>query len=456
VQNLLGGKFGRYQRVADRSGATIDTCQATTGDVILMNRNTSMVNHWDRSLLKISTGALILTAVILPAGSFAGIPFKHVAYFFCCATLFICWFRGVKINSTYLALFIGSLLFVTFYMLVGSFYATSPFYYTFAEGTSFISTISVVLLILMANSSNSIEDKEIVLFVFYGILIFSLWKFVVLLLLYFNIVPFHNLMLFFENYLRFKPVTLEMPGEFQRITFSAQDLGAVIFLFLLPAYPGIFSKVSRFFRIIFMFTGTAAVVSNYSRFFFIFLAILWFYLFLFKFSFKQRLFACAIVVVILLLSFSWIMEAYELRFKSNMAAGSDITRFYQISALIAGWEESPILGGGIGYYAKNYIRSMYFYEVQWIAFLAKLGIVGIIYLLFLASLLFYKILSGKRSLDHYALAFILLFTLLSGFTNPLLLGAATSILYVLPLMVASILRKKLISQATSTSTSRAV
>jgi len=418
--------------------------------------HTSMSDHWDRSLVKIGASALMLCAVILPAGSFAGIPFKHMAYFFCCAALFICWFRGSKIDSAYLSLTIASLLFVVFFMLIGSFRATSPFYYIFAEGTSFISTISVVLIILMANSFNAIEDKEVVLVMFYGVLIFSLWKFVASLLLYLHVISFASLMAFFEKYLGYTPVTLEMPGGFQRLTFSGQDLGVLIFLFLLPAYPAIFSKIPRFFRIIFMITGTIAIITHYSRYFFIFLAILWFYLFLFKLSFKQRLLVSSVVVVILSLSFPWLIEAYELRFKSNMTAGSDITRLYQIAALLAGWEDTPILGGGIGYYAKDYVRLMYFYEVQWVAFLAKLGMVGIIYLVFLVSLLFYKILAGKRSLDHYVLAFILLFTLSSGFVNPLLLSAMSSTLYVLPLMVASILRKELISQVADTTTSRTV
>jgi len=420
------------------------------------NGNTGMTSNWDRSLLKISTSALILSAAILPTGSFASIPFKHIAYAFCCASLFGCWVRGAKINSVHLSLFIASLLFVCFFMLVGSFRATSPFYYIFAEGTSFVSTISVVLLILMANSCNAIEDKEIVLSLFYGILIFSFWKFAVVLLLYLNIVPIGNMLSFLDSYLGYKPISLEMPGGLYRIAISALDFGAILFLFLLPAYPKIFSTVPRFLRITFMITAIVAVISSFSRFYFIFLAMLWIYLFLFKFSFKHRLLVCSIVAVILVLSFSWIIEAYELRFESKYTRGSDITRVQQINALLDGWEDSPVLGGGIGYYTKDYVRSMYLYEVQWVAFLAKLGLVGIIYLVFLVSLLFYKILSGKKSIDHYLLAVILLFTFLLGFTNPLLLGAQSSILYILPVMVASVLRKELISQVASTTASRAV
>jgi len=403
-----------------------------------------MTSHWYKRLVKISTSTLIILPMFLPTGSFAGIPIKNSVYFCCVLALFACWFRGAKINSVYISLSVISLLFVAFFSLVGSLQATAPFYYVFFEGVSFVSTISMVLLILMANSYNAIEDKEIVLSAFYGTLIFSLWKFVALLLLYLDVVSIYSLISFFEKYMNFKPVTLKMPGGFWRVTFSGQDLAAVVFLFLVPAYPRIFSKVPLFLRIIFMFTGTVAVVTNYSRFYFIFLAILWIYLFLFKLSFKYRLLVCFIVAVILALSFPWIMEAYELRFNSVQAKGGDITRYFQTLALLDAWEDAPILGGGLGYYAKSYVRSMYIYEVQWVAFLAKLGIVGIFFLGFLIFLLFYKILSGKRSLDHYVLAFILLFLLLSGFTNPLLISASAGILYALPLMLASILRKELL------------
>jgi len=259
---------------------------------------------------------MILSTTILPDGSFAGIRIKIMLFFCCVAALLGCWIRGAKINSFYLALSILSLLFVSFFALVGSISATSPFSYVFSEGVSFVSTISTVLIMLIANSSKAIEDEEIVLSIFYGTLIYTLWKFFALLLLYLKIVSLYSLLSFFEHYLRAKPVTLNMPGGFNRITFSGQDFAATIFLFLLPAYPKIFSNVPSFLRTIFMFTGTVAVISHYSRYFFILLAMLWFYLFLFKLSFKQRLFSCFIVAVILSLSLPWIIEAYELRFKS--------------------------------------------------------------------------------------------------------------------------------------------
>ena len=400
-------------------------------------------SHWDKSLLKIGVIALILSTTVLPDGSFANVRLKIILFFCCIAALFGCWLRGAIINRAYILLTILSLVFVTFFSLVGSAYAEVPVYYIFAEGVSFVSTISTVFVILMAVSASAIKDEEVVLTIFYGLLIFTIWKFLALVLLYTRLVSVGAFLSFSENYLRSTPVNFELPGGFHRIAYSAQDFAAVVFLFLLQAYPKIFSSVPRFLRCLFMFTGVIAVVSDYSRYYFIILAMLWFYLFLFKLSFKQRFVACFIVALLLTTSLPWVIEAYEYRFKSAMTAGSDITRVMQVSALLDAWENSPVLGGGIGFYTKNIVRSMYFYEVQWVSFLAKTGIVGIIYLIILVFLLFYKIFSGKRSFDHYILAFILLCFILSGFTNPLLLGAMSSIIYVLPLLIASILRKEL-------------
>jgi len=116
-------------------------------------------------------------------------------------------------------------------------------------------------------------------------------------------------------------------------------------------------------------------------------------------------------------------------------------------ALIDTWQNTPILGGGFGHYAKNFVRQTFLYEVQWVVFLAKFGIIGFSFLLLLLFLLFYKILSGKKSLDHYVLAFALLWYILGGFTNPIIVNSTAAVIYVLPVITASKLREELIQSS---------
>ncbi|MCL2589543.1 MAG: O-antigen ligase family protein [Betaproteobacteria bacterium] len=408
-----------------------------------------MNTQYTKFLAKFSLVALITASMILPSGVLVGIPVKYLLYIFCVVMLFAHWLRGAKIDSAYLFLFVAVLLFVAFFALVGSLHAAVPFYYVFSEGMIFVSTTTVTLLYLIGNSCKAIEDEEIVLSVFYGVLIFSLWKFIALMLVVFHIIPFEKLIYYLEKYAQCSPVTADMPGGFHRIALTGQDFVCAFFLYLIPVYPKLLSKISLFLRIVFMVTGTFAVVSSYSRYIFGFLAALWLYAFLFKFSFKKRVIACVIVAVILLLSLPWLIETFEARFTSLTAEQSDSIRYLQISALLDAWQELPILGGGLGYNAGNFTRDAYIYEVQWVSFLAKFGLIGISFLIFLLLLLFYKILAGKRSNDHYILAFALLCYVLCGFTNPILLSYISSIPYVLPLILASIFRKELLESLQS-------
>jgi hypothetical protein len=194
-----------------------------------------------------------------------------------------------------------------------------------------------------------------------------------------------------------------------------------------------------------MLLGTASVVFAYSRYLYAFVGLFWVYAFLFKFSFTQRIIATAIVALVMLFALSWIGDTFQTRFLSEQAEYSDSFRFKQVYFLIQAWEDVPMLGGGLGYYAKDMIRSAtlpFSYEVQWVSFFAKFGIFGISFLIFLVILLFYGVLSGKRSTDHYLLAFVLLAYILGGFTNQYLLNAASGVFYSLPLVFAAALREK--------------
>ncbi|MCL1825571.1 MAG: hypothetical protein FWG26_06445 [Betaproteobacteria bacterium] len=395
-------------------------------------------------LTKISVITLIISSLLLPSGNLAGIPVKHAAYIFCVTALLAHWLKGAKISGRILLLFMATLLFCFFYLLVATLRSAVHFYYAFTEGMTFLVTLTISLLILMANSCKAIKNEEVILAAFYGIFAFSIMKTTIVVLAALNIVPLENLLAFIEKYMRFQPIADEIPGGLHRITLGLGDFVAVLFLFLVPTYPQLFLRVPIPFRAIFMIMGIFVLISSFSRYKFGFIAMLWAYSFLFKFSFKQRLITCFIIAVVLLSSLPWLIEVYEYRFSSVRAEYSDSLRFEQIPPLIAAWENLPLIGGGLGYYAKDYTRSnvlLYAYEVQWVSFLAKFGILGISFLGFLVFLLFYKILSGRRSLDHYALAFALLCFILSGFTNPILLNSTAAVFYILPLIIASALRE---------------
>jgi hypothetical protein len=116
---------------------------------------------------------------------------------------------------------------------------------------------------------------------------------------------------------------------------------------------------------------------------------------------------------------------FEANAQQNLAA-SDDTRFEQASIMFESFLDEPILGGGFGYYVDKYYRNptkLYLYELYFIAFLMKTGILGsLLYFSALTALLmvpFAKKFQYRPSIKFlYFIAYIT--TLIQGATNPFL------------------------------------
>ncbi|MCL2160321.1 MAG: O-antigen ligase family protein [Betaproteobacteria bacterium] len=401
-----------------------------------------------RSILPIKAflAFLIITSVTLPSANFLGVPVKHLAFASFLFLMLIQWIRGSKINIVIIMLLIISSIFVVFFLLLGTFEDFTHPYYVLSEGLIFFTTMAVAFSLLMARSMHIVEDEEIISYVFYGLFLFTLWKSCAGILASFGIVPFENIRNFFIQYLNYPPVAGKVYGNLYRINFIVPDFMSAAFLFFIPCFPSAFSRVPVLFRRAFFISGIACLIFSFSRFLFAMVAFSWIYIFFFRYSFKQRFLLVLVVIVAMIAMSNWTVEIFEERFTSDKAEYSDGIRIDQTNALMEAWRKTPFLGGGFGYYAKDYIRLAgmpYIYEVQWVSFLAKFGIFGISFLLFLILLLFYGIFRGKRSLDHYMLALFLFSYVISGFTNQYLLNAASAIFYIVHLSIASVLRKNL-------------
>jgi O-Antigen ligase len=116
---------------------------------------------------------------------------------------------------------------------------------------------------------------------------------------------------------------------------------------------------------------------------------------------------------------------FEPNAQQSLAASDDV-RFEQAPIMFESFLEKPILGGGFGYYVNRYYRNptkLYLYELYFIAFLMKTGILGsLLYLLALIALLmvpFAKRFQYRPSVKIlYFIAYIT--TLIQGATNPFL------------------------------------
>lgn len=399
----------------------------------------------DYIILRIGVFSLIFTSVVLPSGTVFGFPIKHISYFICLAGVVAHWMSGKKLNSVLITLFFATGMFVLFYVLIGTVGAVTPFGYVILEASGVFTAITVVLLLLSARSLGAVSDESIIKAAFYGAFVFAIWKVLVVLLLVSKVVNYENVYFFFMTKLGYKPVASGIYGGLVRFNFIVYDFVVALFLFLVPAYPQAFKGVPLWVRSLFMLIGIPCLVFAFSRLLFILVATLWCYVFLFKSTFKLKLIIVAVVMSVLITSMPWLEGVVDQRFNNISAAKSDNIRLDQVVALIDTWSDSPMIGGGFGYYAKNLIRDPavpFNYEVQWVGFLAKFGMFGVLFLIGLVAALYISILKGFRTREHYVLVGVLSIFLIGGFTNQYLVSSASGVFYIVHVVMASILRNR--------------
>lgn len=128
-----------------------------------------------------------------------------------------------------------------------------------------------------------------------------------------------------------------------------------------------------------------------------------------------------------------VYDALALRFSSQQINSSDGARSEQYNNLIEQFFDEPILGHGLGYYIRGFVRStdaMYSYELQFNALLMQVGIIGVALLLGVLGYMSIRHYQKLPSLMEKFIYFSLYFTwLCAGFFNPVLFSSAGGVIF---------------------------
>jgi hypothetical protein len=132
----------------------------------------------------------------------------------------------------------------------------------------------------------------------------------------------------------------------------------------------------------------------------------------------------------------YLTDVATLRFSADVAGGSDAPRAEQLTALDDFIADAPWIGHGFGSYTRALIRSTdapYSYEIQLVALVGQLGIVGVTLLAILGCFFFREMWPRSVSqLRAKGAVFLLLLAWLSaGLFNPLLISSTASVSYAL-------------------------
>lgn len=155
----------------------------------------------------------------------------------------------------------------------------------------------------------------------------------------------------------------------------------------------------------------------------------------------KRIGQILLIVIAIISTYKWLGKVLEFEYPLvsvymtflsafDFSSGGGAIRAAQISALIDGWRNSPIIGYGINSYADNYIRSSstpWSYEMVYIALLFQAGIIGVLifftFVLFILKRLYNRIDLRQPLTNSY------FFGILVGFISFIIAGAVNPMVY---------------------------
>lgn len=406
-------------------------------------------NIRERFAARFFLGALILSALILPTGTFAGVPFKHLTFSGALFYVFVVWLkREVVLPRALLGIFMSLFSFVLLYMLLGLMNWRVYPYHVFQEGVTFLASLSVALLVVLYYKTRLVRGDFIAAMVLYGSLIYALWKLVVVGLMVAGIFSYEDVYGFMMNYVGYRFVASGIYGGLIRVNFIIFDYVVTSVFALLILMPGAFSRVPSPVRYAYIFVAALCIFFAYSRLLFLLVGLVLAYAYIFRFNWLSRAVVAVAMAVVFAISAEWIGGVVSQRFSGANVQASDDARKYQIYALADEWDRAPIIGKGFGAYSPSLIRdpgSPYSYEVQWMGFLTKFGILGILVLLGAAFGFLIYILNGAISLERLSLAFLYSSFIVGGLTNQYLVNSASGAFYgVIYVLIATLPSRKAI------------
>lgn len=390
---------------------------------------------------------LLFCVMVLPTGVFAGVPFKHLLYIGALAFLVAHWARGdIKIDSGLLLLFVGVLSFTFFFALIGILNDNTSPSLAIKEASGIFTAGSIYIIVIASVRSGVMSGKDVIYWSFFGSGAFALWKVSAALLLATKVLPFDAVYYFLVDQAGYRIVSSGIFGGFVRINLIICDFAVAFFLVLIIVGYKYLNFIPRWVQFAYLVLGGACVIFAFSRLLFVlvFFGLVW--SFVFNMKFKERLFLVGLALLVLIASSDWLAGAVEQRFNSTSAVYSDLSRDIQIDALFDELNNAPLVGNGFGSYSKSVIRDPlvpYSYEVQWVGFLAKLGLIGTSILVSMMLWLFWQLLKTPIVNSDIALTVSLLAFVIGGFTNQYLASSASGVIYCLHILSKQLFHEKM-------------
>lgn len=401
-----------------------------------------------RLLALLSYFILLLAGVLVPSDGAHGLlnP-KTLAFILASMAIPLYFFSNTRTLLSSLNLFFFLILFLFFcslFMAVGLLYETSGIALQIDQLKLYVITFFFIFYTLTLYQDNALTFSSFLKVFTYGNLFYISSKLGFIILKVFNVVSISAL----AKMTGIRIMEMSVSADFSRLQTS-MDISTPFLIFFVLESQNFGVHFSKKFRWGFAFLGMISVVISFSRVL-IFIAFLGFLFYFMHHSLRRMLkgavlFLSLMTAVIPIVGFETVEKMVQMRLFSSKNSESDEIRSHQIHHLTEELSSKPLLGLGIGGYAQEAIRdrdNRHSYEVQWVALLAQLGFIGILFLILPICFIFMLYLQRPLRSIHLYTATLFGAWLMAGFTNPFVISLTSGMIYALFILAALELRTR--------------
>lgn len=366
----------------------------------------------NKSCMKFFLYALISLTIILPSGSVLGVNYKIFLILFCFLFLFLHLLTskvpiGVYLTLPFFLVFLCGYAFVALVNQVN-------FIDSISHSIAIFSLFCVIFLSIALVYLDNKEGEALKRLIVFSVAIYSILKLLVCFLIgisFFSPGAIQSFLLYCFN---FEFIGLDA-GYFYRIHIPIDFLLPLVFLYINQNGSKCFSPfMKKIINVVVLFS----ILISYSRLlYFILLVVLFFLSFPFlknKTTIKKVIYVLLGITAVLCVSY-FAMDFVVERYSGKMAEASDGPRVEMYTALVEVINVFPIFGKGLGSSSESLIRFVdmpWYYELQWLSFIAQFGIVGF-FVIFGAALLPFLMVLFRR-LTYFSFSVLVTYFLWLG------------------------------------------
>ena len=394
-------------------------------------------------LTQLSVTFFILTVIVLPSGDIGGINVKILSMLILLFMLLINLANRGNISrrSIFLILSSMSAMLFVFFNYVRATYLSDINNYAKVEGMLFVTYFLSTAVLAVLLVEKFVDKDKIIGAIFYSAIFYSIIKILLTLLSFLNIIPIELTATFIQDKFFVQPMLFPITDNISRLQLANDYIICFVLFFLITQSNSFNFLKSNKIKVFFFLLLFLSVILSFSRYMLLVLAvaIVIRILQIKNFSLKGIVSFFTFISIILIFYLNYfdaVNDFIALRFSSDTSGSSDSVRETQVSCLLSAFQENPILGhGGLGDFSPlcpGPLEAKFSYEVQYLGYLFRFGILQTIFIVLIYFLQFRISIEKKILAKNKVIPFIgVLMWMAIGFFNPYLISSYASIIMVL-------------------------